>query len=66
YDLWDVKASIHAWQVFCQYQFRDTDELRRQVWIQMSEKIDHAVLTFLSERPLELADRRRSLAGDDR
>jgi N-methylhydantoinase A/oxoprolinase/acetone carboxylase beta subunit len=66
YDIWDVKAATHAWQVFCQYQFRDADELRRQVWTQMSEKIDHAVLTFLSERPLELADRERSLAGDDR
>ena len=57
YDVWDVEASTHAWQVFCQYQFRDPDELRRQVWTQMSERIDHAVLTFLSERPLELADR---------
>ena len=66
YDVWDVKASTHAWQAFCQYQFRDPDELRRQVWTQMSEKIDHAVLTFLSKRPLELADRKRSLSGDDR
>ena len=57
YDVWDVEASTHAWQVFCQYQFRDPDELRRQVWTQMSEMIVHAIVTFLSERPLELADR---------
>jgi N-methylhydantoinase A/oxoprolinase/acetone carboxylase beta subunit len=66
YSVWDAKASAHAWQVFCQYQFRDSDELRHQVWTQMSEKIAHAVLCFLSKKPLELADRERSLAGDDR
>jgi N-methylhydantoinase A/oxoprolinase/acetone carboxylase beta subunit len=66
YSVWDAKASAHAWQMFCQYQFRDSDELRHQVWTQMSEKIAHAVLCFLSKKPLELADRERSLAGDDR
>jgi N-methylhydantoinase A/oxoprolinase/acetone carboxylase beta subunit len=66
YDVWDAEASAHAWQVFCQYQFRDSDELRRQVWTQMSEKIAHAVLVFLSGKSLELADRERSLAGEDR
>jgi N-methylhydantoinase A/oxoprolinase/acetone carboxylase beta subunit len=65
YQAWDTEASAHAWKVFCQYQFRDLDELRRQVWSQMSEMIVHAVVTFLSERPLELFDRQRSLEGAD-
>ncbi|MFN2185157.1 MAG: hydantoinase/oxoprolinase N-terminal domain-containing protein, partial [Anaerolineae bacterium] len=66
YEAWDTEAAAHAWKVFCQYQFRDPDELRRQVWSQMSEMIVHAVVTFLSERPFELRDRERSLEGADR
>jgi N-methylhydantoinase A/oxoprolinase/acetone carboxylase beta subunit len=66
YEPWDTEAAAHAWKVFCQYQFRDPDELRRQVWSQMSEMILHAVVTFLSGRSLELRDRQRSLEGADR
>jgi N-methylhydantoinase A/oxoprolinase/acetone carboxylase beta subunit len=66
YAAWDAEAAAHAWKVFCQVQFRDPDELRRQVWSQASEMIVHAVVTFLSERPLELRDRQRSLEGADR
>jgi N-methylhydantoinase A/oxoprolinase/acetone carboxylase beta subunit len=65
YDVWDAQASDHAWKVFCQFQFKDPDELRQQVWTQMSEMIVHAVVTFLSERPLQLGDRQRSLEGGD-
>lgn len=65
YDIWDAGASNVAWKVFCQFQFRDPDEVRRQVWTQMSERIFHAVVTFLSGRRLELADRDRSLGGSD-
>ena len=65
YDVWDTEASAHAWKVFCQFQFKDPDELRQQVWTQMSEMIIHAVITFLSERPLQLGDRQRSLEGGD-
>ena len=66
YEAWDTEAAAHAWKVFCQYQFRDPDELRHQVWSQMSEMIVHAVVTFLSERPFKLGDRQRSLEGADR
>jgi N-methylhydantoinase A/oxoprolinase/acetone carboxylase beta subunit len=66
YEAWDTETAAFAWKVFCQYQFRDPDELRRQVWSQMSEMIVHAVVTFLSERPFELRDRQRSLEGADR
>ena len=66
YEVWDTQASAHAWQAFCQYQFRDPGELRRQVWTRMSEKIVHAVLVFLSGKSLDLAGRERSLAGQDR
>jgi N-methylhydantoinase A/oxoprolinase/acetone carboxylase beta subunit len=65
YAVWDSEAAAHAWKVFCQYQFRDQEELRSEVWSQTSEMILHAVLTFLSEKPLELRDRKRSLEGAD-
>jgi hypothetical protein len=65
YENWDRQAAVHAWKVFCQFQFKDPDELRQAVWTQMSEMIVHAVVTFLSERPLQLSDRQRSLDGAD-
>jgi N-methylhydantoinase A/oxoprolinase/acetone carboxylase beta subunit len=66
YDVWDRDAAQYAWKVFCQFQFRDQEELRQQVWIQMSEMILHAMVTFLAGRPLELGDRQRTLEGSDR
>ncbi|RPI52259.1 MAG: hydantoinase/oxoprolinase family protein, partial [Chloroflexi bacterium] len=66
YDLWDVEASTLAWKVFCQFQFRDPDEVRREVWSHASEMILHAILTFLAARPLQLGDRQRCLEGADR
>jgi len=65
YEVWDTEAAAYAWKVFCQYQFRDQEELRGEVWSQMSEMILHAALTFLSKKPLELRDRQRSLEGAD-
>ena len=65
YEVWDAQAAAHAWQTFCRCQLRDSDELRRQLWARMSERIVHAVLVFLTEKSLDLADRERSLAGDD-
>jgi hypothetical protein len=65
YSVWDAEAAAMAWKVFCQYQFREPEALRQQVWTQMSEMIVHAVVTFLSERTLRLGDRERSLGGAD-
>ncbi|MGD8793561.1 MAG: hydantoinase/oxoprolinase family protein [Anaerolineae bacterium] len=65
YRVWDAEASAHAWQVFCQFQFKDKEALRQQVWTQTSEMIAHAILTFLAEHPLTLGDRQRSLGGSD-
>jgi hypothetical protein len=65
YDVWDADTSLCAWKVFCQFQFRDPDELRQQAWTQATEMIVHAILTFLSERPLRLSERQRSLEGAD-
>jgi N-methylhydantoinase A/oxoprolinase/acetone carboxylase beta subunit len=65
YNLWDAAASAHAWRVFCQFHFRDPDETRQQVWTHMREMILHAIVTFLSGRPLQLSDRGRSLQGSD-
>jgi N-methylhydantoinase A/oxoprolinase/acetone carboxylase beta subunit len=65
YDVWDAEASALAWKVFCQFQFRDPDEVRQEVWTHASEMIVHAILTFLAERPLQLGDRQRCLDGVD-
>lgn len=65
YNLWDAEASALAWKVFCQFQFRDPDEVRQEVWTEASEMIVHAILTFLANRPLQLGDRQRSLEGVD-
>jgi len=61
-----VEASALAWKVFCQFQFRDPDEVRQEVWSHASEMILHAILTFLAARPLQLGDRQRCLEGADR
>jgi N-methylhydantoinase A/oxoprolinase/acetone carboxylase beta subunit len=65
YDVWDAEAATHAWQAFCGFRFKDPDELRQQVWTQISEMILQAVVAFLSEKPLELRNRQQSLAGTD-
>jgi N-methylhydantoinase A/oxoprolinase/acetone carboxylase beta subunit len=65
YDVWDAIASEHAWRVFCQHQFKDPDHVRDRVWSQASEIIVHAIVTFLSNRPLQLTDRQHVLEGSD-
>jgi N-methylhydantoinase A/oxoprolinase/acetone carboxylase beta subunit len=65
YEVWDANASAVAWKVFCQFQFADPDQLRRKVWSLASERIIHAVVTFLCKRPLQLSDRQRSESGSD-
>ena len=66
YAAWNAAASHLAWKVFSQFQFKDPDALRQQVWEQMSEMIVHAIVTFLAQRPLELGDRDRCLDGTDK
>ena len=65
YNVWDAEAAGLAWKVFCRFQFKDPDELRQEVWALASETILHAIVTFLSTRPLTLSDRQRSLGGAD-
>jgi N-methylhydantoinase A/oxoprolinase/acetone carboxylase beta subunit len=65
YAVWDREAADQAWQVFCQFQFKDPDQVRQEVWRLAGEKILHAVITFLAQRSLELGDRQRSLNGSD-
>jgi hypothetical protein len=54
-----------AWRAFSGFRMENADELRRRVWAQISEMILHAVVTFLSGKSLQLADRQRSLHGSD-
>ncbi len=65
YTAWNTQAASHAWQVFSHYHFRDPDELRREVWQLIAEKIVQAVVEFLSEKSLTLGDRAQSLSGGD-
>jgi N-methylhydantoinase A/oxoprolinase/acetone carboxylase beta subunit len=65
YDIWDAEASARAWRAFCQFQFKDPDQLQQQVWTQISEMILHAILTFLSGRSLHLSDRQQIMEGSD-
>jgi N-methylhydantoinase A/oxoprolinase/acetone carboxylase beta subunit len=65
YCAWNAQASAASWETFCRYQLKDPDELRRQVWNQMSEMILRAILTFLSGRALNPSDGTRSLDGTD-
>ncbi|UCH22372.1 MAG: hydantoinase/oxoprolinase family protein [Deltaproteobacteria bacterium] len=55
YASWDTESASLALNVFCRFQLRDPDELRQQVWLQMTEAIVHAIVTFLSGKKLELS-----------
>jgi N-methylhydantoinase A/oxoprolinase/acetone carboxylase beta subunit len=50
---WDAEAATLAWRVFCRFQFKDEDELRGQVWEEMTKMIVHAIVTFLSGKQLQ-------------
>jgi N-methylhydantoinase A/oxoprolinase/acetone carboxylase beta subunit len=52
YTPWDVEASKLALQVFSQYQFKETDEVRETAWRQAVEMVLHAAVTFLSKQTL--------------
>jgi N-methylhydantoinase A/oxoprolinase/acetone carboxylase beta subunit len=65
YGAWSRTAAAHAWEVFCQFQFADPDELRQQVWSLVSERALQAAVAFLSQKPLELRRRQHSLEGTD-
>ena len=60
YNQWDVRASEAALEVFAHYQFVEPDALRAQIWEQITEMIAHAILTFLSEKKLELPSGKRA------
>ncbi len=58
HSLWDAKASALALQVFARHLFQEPDEIRQQVWRQITEMIAHAIVTFLSGKSLPLPDGR--------
>lgn len=63
--IWDAEAADRAWHVFCQFQFRDPDALRAELWKLATEKIVHTIVTFLSGRTMHLGNRQRVLDGAD-
>lgn len=56
YDPWDVEASSLALGIFSHYQFREPAELRQEVWRRVTEKVLHAIVTFLSGQTLSLSE----------
>jgi N-methylhydantoinase A/oxoprolinase/acetone carboxylase beta subunit len=55
YATWDTDSAAVALDVFCRFQFRESAEVRQQVWSQMTEAIVHAIITFLSGKNLKLS-----------
>jgi N-methylhydantoinase A/oxoprolinase/acetone carboxylase beta subunit len=55
YATWDADAAALALEVFCRFLFRESTEVRQQVWSQMTEAIVHAIITFLSGKNLNLS-----------
>ena len=50
--LWDATAAREAWKTFARFQFKEPDELRRQVWERLAENITYAAVSFLSGKQL--------------
>ncbi|HSM57133.1 MAG TPA: hydantoinase/oxoprolinase family protein [Candidatus Sulfomarinibacteraceae bacterium] len=48
YTPWNVDVARQAWHLFCRFHFADAEEMRAQVWRQISETIVEAIVTFLS------------------
>jgi N-methylhydantoinase A/oxoprolinase/acetone carboxylase beta subunit len=61
YALWDGAAAEAALEVFSHAQFQEPEVVRQRIWDQVNEMIVHAVLTFLSEKDLELPPGRHAL-----
>lgn len=65
YAPWDTEAAALALQVFAHYQFRDPDEVCRDVWRRANEMIVHAIVTFLTDKRLDLPNGHESENDDD-
>ena len=65
YDPWDTEASSLALKVFAQHQFREPDEIRRQVWRQATEMIVRTIIAFLSGKRLPSLQGHAQAKDDD-
>ncbi|MEW5960300.1 MAG: hydantoinase/oxoprolinase family protein [Chloroflexota bacterium] len=52
YTPWDVEAASLALNAFSRYQFREPDDLCRQIWNQVTEAIVEAIVAFLTGKRL--------------
>ena len=50
---WDVEAATLAMEVFAHNQYQDPTALRAKIWERITEMAVHAILTFLTEKPLD-------------
>ncbi|OQY07406.1 MAG: hypothetical protein B6I22_03140 [Desulfobacteraceae bacterium 4572_123] len=55
YTSWDRESADLALKIFSRYQFKTPDEICKRVWNRITETIIHAVITFLSEKSLDLS-----------
>ncbi len=51
--VWDTEAATLAMEVFAHNQYQDPVALRAKVWGRITEMAVHAILTFLTGRPLD-------------
>ena len=65
YELWDTEASSLALKVFAQHQFREPDEIRKQVWRQATEMIVRTIIDFLSGKRLSSPKGHGQAENDD-
>ena len=66
YAPWDTEASEAALEVLAHHQFLEPDDLRPQIWDQITEMVTHAILAFLSGKTLDLPLGRRAAATGQR
>ncbi len=63
YSPWNADASQLALKVFSQYQFREPEEVRQQMWQQITEMIVSAVITFLTGKAIPSASLNEGTIG---
>ncbi|MBN1315209.1 MAG: hypothetical protein JXA42_07070, partial [Anaerolineales bacterium] len=60
FEPWDSAASQAGLEVLAHNQFMESDDLCRQIWEQVNEMILHTIVTFLSDKQLDLPAGRRA------
>ena len=59
YNSWDTQTAQLATDIFCRCLGLEPSEFRKYIWLQMTETIVHAIVTFLSGKQLPVSSPRR-------